>query len=57
MDAQRELDRIAEEEAKKKKIADDKLKDEQSRSTIGKDGKCQGCGLKKCLKSCMFYGK
>lgn len=57
MDAQRELDRIAEEEAKKKKIADDKRKDEQSRSTIGKDGKCQSCGLKKCLKSCMFYGK
>ncbi|KAI2508536.1 hypothetical protein MHU86_5935 [Fragilaria crotonensis] len=57
MDAQRELDKIAEEEARKKKIADDKLKDEQSRSTVGKDGKCQSCGLKKCLKTCMFYGK
>jgi hypothetical protein len=57
MDAQRELDKIAEQEARKKKIADDKLKDEQSRSTVGKDGKCQSCGLKKCLKTCMFYGK
>lgn len=57
MDAQRELDKIAEEEARKKRIADEKLKDEQARSTVGKDGKCQGCKMKKCLKTCLFYGK
>jgi hypothetical protein len=57
MDAARELDKIAEQAAAKKKLEDDKTKDAQARSTTGKDGKCQSCGLKKCLKTCMFYGK
>jgi hypothetical protein len=55
MDAQRELDRIAEEDAKRKRIEDEKIKDQQARSTIGKDGKCQGCNFKKCPKTCVFY--
>jgi hypothetical protein len=57
MDAQRELDKIAEQEAAQKKLEEDKEKDQQARSTKNKDGKCQACGLKKCRTTCMFYGK
>lgn len=55
MDAQRELDRIAAEEAKKKAEEEALEKDKASRSTKGNSGKCQGCGLKKCKKTCLFF--
>eukprot|EP00934_Nitzschia_sp_Nitz4_P004612 Nitzschia sp. Nitz4//scaffold10_size219509//200876//202570//NITZ4_001462-RA/size219509-processed-gene-0.148-mRNA-1//-1//CDS//3329533022//4602//frame0 len=55
MDAQRELDKIAEEEAKKKAEEEAVARDKARRSTKGSSGKCQGCGLKKCKKTCMFY--
>lgn len=55
MEAQRLLDKLSlEEEAKQKK--EKKLKEEvQKTKTKSKAGKCQGCGLKKCKKSCLFY--
>mmetsp|Transcript_16973 Transcript_16973/g.35632 ORF Transcript_16973/g.35632 Transcript_16973/m.35632 type:complete len:593 (+) Transcript_16973:74-1852(+) len=55
MEAQRLLDKMAleEEEAKKEK---EMLKKEAAKlSTKGIGGKCQGCGLKKCKKTCLFY--
>jgi len=55
MEAQRLLDKLSleEEEAQKKKK---KLKDElQKTKTKSATGKCQGCGLKKCKKGCLFY--
>jgi elongation factor 3 len=57
MDAQRELNKIAEEEAAKKKSADIKEREAQKMKTKGADGKCQSCGLKKCKKTCMFFGQ
>lgn len=55
MDAQRELDRIAAEEARKKAEEEALEKDKASRSTKGNSGKCQGCGLKKCKPTCLFF--
>lgn len=55
MDAQRELDRIAAEEAKMKAAEEQKAKEAAMRSTKGSSGKCQGCGLKKCKTTCMFF--
>lgn len=55
MEAQRLLDKMAleEEEAKKAKK---KMKDEvQKTKTKSATGKCQGCGLKKCKPTCLFY--
>ena len=54
MDAQRVLDNLAvEEEARQKEKA--MLKREaQKLSTKAEGGKCQGCGLKKCTKACLF---
>lgn len=54
MEAQRQLDMIAEKEelerkaevARKKELAKTKVKNDK--------GKCQGCGLKKCKKTCLF---
>lgn len=55
MEAQRLLDKLAlEEEAKEKEKAMLK-KEQQKKSTKGAGGKCQGCGLKKCKKTCLFY--
>lgn len=54
MDAQRELDKIEAEEAKKKAAEEQKAKEAAKRSTKGASGVCQGCGLKKCKKSCPF---
>lgn len=55
MDAQRELDKIAAEEARKKADEEALEKEKAKLSTKGGTGKCQGCGLKKCKKSCHFY--
>lgn len=57
MDAQRELDKIAKAEAEKKKEAEDLKKEKQKLSTKSAAGKCQACGLKKCKKTCHFFGK
>ena len=54
MDAQRELNRMAEEKAKKEKEEEQKKKEAQRLSTKSTGGKCQGCGLKKCRKGCLF---
>jgi DNA repair exonuclease SbcCD ATPase subunit len=55
MDAQRELDKIAEHEAEVKRQEEALKRDQEMRSTKAADGKCQGCGLKKCKKTCFFY--
>jgi hypothetical protein len=57
MDAQRELDRIAASEAQRKRQEDDLARERQKLSTKGAGGACQGCGLKKCKKTCLFYPK
>lgn len=54
MDAQRELNKLAEEKARKEREAANKKKEAAKLSTKGKGGKCQGCGLKKCRKDCLF---
>jgi hypothetical protein len=54
MDAQRELNKIAEENARLAKEEELMEKDKAMRSTKA-DGKCQGCGLKKCKKTCLFF--
>jgi hypothetical protein len=55
MDAQRELDKIAAEETRIAKEEEDKKREQLKLSTKGETGKCQGCGLKKCKKTCHFY--
>jgi len=53
MNAQRQLNKIAEEQAQKEKEEENKKKEAAKLSTKA-DGKCQGCGLKKCRKGCLF---
>jgi hypothetical protein len=55
MDAQRELDRIATEAAAAAAAEEKQRKEMLKLSTKGEGGKCQGCGLKKCPKTCSFY--
>uniref|UniRef100_A0A7S1VSC1 TOG domain-containing protein n=1 Tax=Grammatophora oceanica TaxID=210454 RepID=A0A7S1VSC1_9STRA len=55
MDAQRELDKLAEQEAQEKVKAEEKKRDKEKRSTKASGGKCKACGLKKCKKSCVFF--
>lgn len=57
MEAQRLLDKLALEEEEKKKEKEMLKKEQQKKSTKGASGKCQGCGLKKCKKTCLFYSK
>ena len=57
MDAQRELNRLAKIEADKQKQEETNKKEAQKLSTKSVGGKCQGCGLKKCRATCLFYGK
>jgi len=57
MNAQRALDKLAAEEAEKAKQEEEKKREAQKLSTKSASGKCQACGLKRCKKSCMFYGK
>jgi hypothetical protein len=56
MDAQRELDRIAAQEAEDKRREDEVKRELLKQSTKGATGKCQGCGLKKCTKTCPLRG-
>jgi hypothetical protein len=44
---------LEEEEARKQKEM--LKKEQQMKSTKSAAGKCQGCGLKKCKKTCLFY--
>merc|ERR1712151_214272 len=57
MDAQRQLNLIAEKEEEEKKEKDMLKKEKQMQSTKNTKGKCASCGLKKCRKSCLFYGQ
>jgi hypothetical protein len=54
MDAQRQLNKMAEEQAMKEKEEENNKKEAARLSTKGVGGKCQGCGLKKCPKGCLF---
>jgi len=54
MDAQRQLNKIAEEEARRVKEEENKKKEAARLSTKSGSGNCQGCGLKKCKKGCLF---
>jgi hypothetical protein len=56
MDAQRELDRIAAQEAEEKRKEDEVKRELLKQSTKSATGKCQGCGLKKCAKTCPLRG-
>jgi len=38
-----------------KKQEEAKKREKQKKSTKSAGGKCQGCGLKKCRKTCLFY--
>lgn len=57
MDAQRELDKIEAESARKQAEDEQREKEKAKLSTKGGTGKCQGCGLKKCKKSCHFFSE
>jgi hypothetical protein len=57
MDAQRELTRLEAEEAERQRSEEETKREAARLSTKGGTGKCQGCGLKKCKKTCMFYSE
>ena len=57
MEAQRLLEKLALEDEEKKKQEAMLKKEQQMKSTKSASGKCQGCGLKKCPKTCLFYNK
>lgn len=54
MEAERELQKLALKEEEEKKAEAEKKKEKAKKSTKGSGGKCQGCGLKKCKKGCLF---
>lgn len=56
MDAERRLQNLKLEEEKKANFEKSKAQDAQ-RKSVKKAGVCQGCGLKKCKKTCLFYEK
>ncbi|CAJ1903510.1 unnamed protein product [Cylindrotheca closterium] len=56
MDATRELEKLRIEEEKKQKAEEQMKKEEAKLSTKGGTGKCNACGLKKCKKTCVFFG-
>jgi hypothetical protein len=57
MEAQRQLNALALKEEEEKKAEEKKKKELAMKGTKSAVGTCQSCGLKKCKKSCMFYGK
>jgi len=57
MEAQRLLDKMALEAEEHKKSEDAAKKEMAKKSTKTVSGQCQGCGLKKCIKTCVFYSK
>jgi len=54
MNAQRQLNKLSEENAQRENENKNKKKEAARLSTKGRSGKCQGCGLKKCKKGCLF---
>lgn len=54
MEAQRLLDKMEAEAEAEKKAEEKKKRDISKKSVKGTSGKCQGCGLKKCKKTCLF---
>mmetsp|Transcript_859 Transcript_859/g.1794 ORF Transcript_859/g.1794 Transcript_859/m.1794 type:complete len:563 (+) Transcript_859:156-1844(+) len=54
MDAQRQLNKLTEEKAQREKENKNKKEEAAKRSTKGRGGKCQACGLKKCTPGCLF---
>eukprot|EP00579_Thalassiosira_antarctica_P000565 CAMPEP_0201874506 /NCGR_PEP_ID=MMETSP0902-20130614/6743_1 /ASSEMBLY_ACC=CAM_ASM_000551 /TAXON_ID=420261 /ORGANISM="Thalassiosira antarctica, Strain CCMP982" /LENGTH=577 /DNA_ID=CAMNT_0048401393 /DNA_START=59 /DNA_END=1792 /DNA_ORIENTATION=+ len=57
MEAQRLLDKLSLEEEGAKQAKEKLKKEQQKLSTKSAAGKCQGCGLKKCKKTCLFYSE
>jgi hypothetical protein len=57
MEAQRLLEKMKEDEEAAAKEKALKKKEAAKLSTKGSSGKCQGCGLKKCKKTCLFNSK
>lgn len=55
MDAQRILDNLELEDMERQKEKEMLKKEQQKKSTKSATGSCQGCGLKKCKKTCLFY--
>jgi len=55
MEAERELNKIVKQQEEENKAEEVKKKEKAKKSTKGANGKCQGCGLKKCKKGCLFY--
>jgi len=57
METQRLLNELTIREEEERKAEDYRKKEMAKNSTKAEDGKCQGCGLKKCKKTCLFFGK
>jgi elongation factor 3 len=57
MEAQRQLNALALKEEEEKKAEEKKKKELAMTGTKSSGGTCQSCGLKKCKRSCLFYGK
>mmetsp|Transcript_3472 Transcript_3472/g.7655 ORF Transcript_3472/g.7655 Transcript_3472/m.7655 type:complete len:578 (+) Transcript_3472:75-1808(+) len=55
MEAQRLLDKLSLEEDERVKEKAMLKKEQQKKSIKSSTGKCQGCGLKKCKKTCLFF--
>ena len=54
MEAQRMLNELALKEEEEKKAEERRKKEISKKGTKSAKGKCQGCGLKKCKKGCLF---
>jgi elongation factor 3 len=54
MEAHRLLEQMKEKEEEEKKAEELRKKELSKQSVKTKTGKCQGCGLKKCKKDCLF---
>jgi len=55
MEAQRMLDQLAIKEEERKRDEEMSKKESDKVSVKTRTGKCQGCGLKKCKKTCLFF--
>jgi len=54
METQRLLNELTIREEEERKAEDYRKKEMEKNSTKAEDGKCQGCNLKKCKKTCLF---
>lgn len=57
MEAQRLLDQLSLEEDEREKEKKMLKKEQEKKSIKSSTGKCQGCGLKKCKKTCLFFSE